>query len=64
MINRKILLKRQKELKYSTNKIALLADLGYATVYDILSGKLKNPKIETVIKLCRTLHLSIDQIII
>lgn len=64
MINTKILKKRKKELKISTNKIALLTNLGYATVYDLLSGKIKNPRLETVVKIVKVLELNINDILI
>ncbi len=52
-----------KEKNTSLNKLANGSNVGYATLHDIMSGKTKNPGIDTVIKIANFLGKKIDDLI-
>ena len=60
-------LKNIKELRnkkgWSQEKLAREADISYQTLIKIERGGIKNPKIETMIKLAKALSVSIDELV-
>ena len=60
-------LKNIKELRnkkgWSQEKLAREADISYQTLIKIERGGIKNPKIETMIKLAKALDVSIDELV-
>ena len=60
-------LKNIKELRnkkgWSQEKLAREADISYQTLIKIERGGIKNPKIETMIKLAGALGVSIDELV-
>ena len=60
-------LKNIKELRnkkgWSQEKLAREADISYQTLIKIERGGIKNPKIETMIKLAKALGVSIDELV-
>ena len=59
----KNLAKIRKEKGFTQEGLARKADISYNTLIKIESGGIKNPKIETVIKLSNALSVSIDKIV-
>ena len=58
----KNLAKLRKEKKLTQEGLARKADVSYHTIIKLESGGIKNPKIETVIKLANTLEVSLDKL--
>ena len=57
-------LKKLRQKKgWSQEKLAREADISYNTLIKIERGRIKNPKIETVIKLANALKVPIDKIL-
>lgn len=60
-------LKNIKELRnkkgWSQEKLSREADISYQTLIKIERGGIKNPKIETMIKLAKALDVSIDELV-
>ncbi|MCK5466028.1 helix-turn-helix transcriptional regulator [Candidatus Parcubacteria bacterium] len=60
-------LKNIKELRnkkgWSQEKLSREADISYQTLIKIERGGIKNPKIETMIKLAKALGVSIDELV-
>jgi len=56
----KNLAKLRKEKGLTQEGLARKADISYHTMIKLESGGIKNPKIETVIKLAKALDISID----
>lgn len=52
-----------KETNISLYKLANDSNIGYATLHDIMSGKTKNPGIDTVTKIANALGKKIDDLI-
>jgi len=59
----KNLAKIRREKKFTQEALAREANISYNTLIKIESGGIKNPKIETVIKLARALSVSIDRLV-
>ena len=59
----KNLAKMRKEKGWSQEKLAQEASISYNTLIKIERGGIKNPKIETVIKLSKALRVKIDYLI-
>lgn len=59
----KNLAKIRKEKGWSQEKLAQEAGISYNTLIKIERSGIKNPKIETVIKLARVLQISIDTLV-
>ena len=59
----KNLTKLRKERGWSQEKLAREAGISYNTLIKIERGGIKNPKIETVVKLAEALRVSIDKIV-
>lgn len=59
----KNLAKIRKEKKLTQEGLARKANISYHTLIKLESGGIKNPKIETVVKLAGALDISIDQLI-
>lgn len=57
------LAKIRKERGLTQEGLARKANISYHTVIKLESGGIKNPKIETVIKLAKALEISIDELI-
>jgi len=55
--------KYRKEKGLSQDKLARLADVAHATIIKIESGANKNPTIETLSKIARTLDVAVDDLI-
>jgi len=57
-------LKKLREKKgWSQEKLAREADISYNALIKIERGRIKNPKLETLIKLAKALGVSIDELI-
>lgn len=54
-------LRKQKDL--TQEGLARKADISYHTIIKLENGGIKNPKIETVIKLAKALSITIDKMI-
>lgn len=63
-MNKDIIVQVMKEKKMSIYKLSKIAGVGYATVYDLVNGKIENPKIETLIKITNVLDIEISQVIL
>jgi len=59
----KNLAKIRKEKGITQEGLARKADISYHTIIKLESGGIKNPKIETVVKLARVLHVSLDALV-
>lgn len=59
----KNLVKIRKEKGLTQESLARKADISFHTLVKIESGGIKNPRIETVIKLAKALGVSIDKLI-
>ena len=60
-------LKNLKQLRkkkgWSQEKLAREAGISYQTLIKIEQGRIKNPKLETLIKLAKALKVSLDKLI-
>lgn len=56
----KNLAKIRKEKGLTQEGLARKADISYHTVLKLESGRIKNPKIETIIKLSKALNTPLD----
>ena len=57
-------LKRLRKKKgWSQEKLAREAGISYQTLIKIEQGRIKNPKLETLIKLAKALDVSLDDLI-
>lgn len=59
----KNLVKIRKEKGWSQEKLAVESGISYNTIIKIERGGIKNPKIETVIKLAGALGVTLDQLV-
>ena len=59
----KNLAKIRKQKGWSQEKLAQEAGISYNTLIKIERGGIKNPKIETVIKLSKALNISLDSLV-
>ena len=59
----KNLAKMRKEKKLTQEALAQKAGISYHTLIKLESGGIKNPKIETVIKLSKALGTSLDELV-
>ncbi len=59
----KNLAKIRKQKGWSQEKLAQEAGISYNTLIKIERNGIKNPKIETVIKLAKALDISVDELI-
>jgi len=59
----KNLVKLRKQKGWSQEKLAVESGISYNTIIKIERGGIKNPKIETVIRLAKALNISIDTIV-
>ena len=60
----KNLAKIRKDKEWSQEKLAHEAEISYNTLIKIERNGIKNPKIETVIKLAKALEVSIDELLL
>ncbi len=59
----KNLAKIRKEKGWTQEKLAIESGISYNTLIKIERGGIDNPKIETVIKLAKSLNIKIDDLI-
>jgi transcriptional regulator with XRE-family HTH domain len=59
----KNLAKLRKQKGWSQEKLAVESGVSYNTLIKLERGRIKNPKIDTVIKLAKALKVSIDELI-
>ena len=59
----KNLKKLRKQKGWSQEKLAREAGISYQTLIKIEQGRIKNPKLETLIKLSKALGVSLDKLI-
>jgi transcriptional regulator with XRE-family HTH domain len=59
----KNLAKIRKRKGWSQEKLAVESGVSYNTIIKLERGGIKNPKIETVIKLANALGISIDKLV-
>ncbi len=50
-----------EERNISINKLALMSGLTQSTVQSIIGGKSKNPKILTVVRICDSLNIKLEE---
>ena len=55
--------KAQYESKISLNKISKATGIGYATIHDIFNGKTVNPKLDTIVKITKTLNVDLQKVL-
>ncbi len=55
--------RRRKEVRFSQDKLAKLADVAYNTIVKIESGENRNPTIETLSKIAKALNVSVEDLI-
>ena len=53
----------RKQKNWSQEKLAVESGISYNTIIKIERGGIKNPKIETVIKLANALGVSLDELV-
>lgn len=53
----------RKEKGFTQEGLARSADISYHTIIKLESGGIKNPKIETVVKLADALGVSVDELV-
>lgn len=53
----------RKQKGWSQEKLAVESGISYNTIIKIERGGIKNPKIDTVIKLAKALSITIDELI-
>ena len=53
----------RKQKGWSQEKLAVESGMSYNTIIKIERGGIKNPKIETVIKLAKALGVSLDDLV-
>jgi len=51
------------EKKISINQLALDSDLTQSTLNSIVHGESKNPKLVTLLKICRGLNISLNELL-
>jgi len=59
----KNLSKIRKEKGWSQEKLAVESSISYNTIIKIERGGIKNPKIDTVIKLSKALGVTLDELV-
>jgi len=59
----KNLAKIRKQKGWSQERLAQEAGISYNTLIKIERGGIKNPKIDTVVKLAKALHVKIDDLV-
>jgi len=59
----KNLRKLREEKRWSREKLARESEISYHTIIKIERGVIKNPKLETLFKLAKTLGVSIDKLV-
>ncbi len=59
----KNLAKLRKQKGWSQEKLAVESGVSYNTIIKLERGGIKNPKIETVVKLADALKVSVDELI-
>ncbi len=59
----KNLAKLRKEKKLTQEGLARKADISYHTLIKLECGGIKNPKIDTIIKLANVLEITIDELV-
>jgi transcriptional regulator with XRE-family HTH domain len=59
----KNLVKMRKEKGLTQEGLARKADISYHTLVKLESGGIKNPKIDTVVKLAEALDISLDELV-
>ena len=59
----KNLAKLRKEKKLTQEGLARKANISYHTLLKLESGRIKNPKIETLVKISKALNMSLDRLI-
>jgi transcriptional regulator with XRE-family HTH domain len=60
----KNLAKLRKAKGFTQEVLAREANISYHTLIKLESGRIKNPKIETVLKLAKALDIKIDNLVI
>lgn len=50
-----------EERNISINKLALMSGLTQSTVQSIVGGKSKNPKVLTVVRICDSLNIKLEE---
>lgn len=58
----KNLVKLRKGKGWSQERLAVESSISYNTIIKIERGGIKNPKIETVIKLAKALNVTLDEL--
>ena len=59
----KNLVKLREDKEWSREKLAAESGVSYNTIVKIEYGSIENPKIETVIKLAKALHVKIGDLV-
>jgi len=61
--NLKNIKKLRNKKGWSQEKLAREADISYQTLIKIEQDRIKNPKLQTLVKLAKALRISIDELI-
>jgi len=61
--NLKNLKKLRNKKSWSQERLAREADISYQTLIKIEQGRIKNPKLQTLVKLAKALRVSLDDLI-
>jgi len=59
----KNLVRIRKEKSFTQERLARKADISFHTLVKIEGGRIKNPRIETTIKLAKALGVSLDVLV-
>ena len=62
-INLKNIKKLRNKKDWSQERLAREADISYQTLIKIEQGRIKNPKLHTLVKLAKALGVSLDDLI-
>ena len=57
----KRILKLCNDENISINKLAIMSGLTQSTIQSVISGKSKNPKILTIVRICDTFKITLDE---
>ena len=61
--NLKNIKKLRNKKSWSQERLAREADISYQTLIKIEQGRIKNPKLQTLVKLAKALGVSLDDLI-
>lgn len=54
--------KTMQEKQFSINSLAIKSNVGYATLHGIINQNISNPRINTVLSICKALNIGIEEL--